>query len=81
LLIGRSYSAAIERRKTKKAEEENDDFYLQRVAPQIMKSQMDAWLSEARSVNSGTDAALRTLVDVHGHTTQLCRFRLSSGLI
>jgi hypothetical protein len=44
-LIGRSYSAAIERRKNKsKFSEINDNFYTDKVAPCIKKSEIDAQL-------------------------------------
>ena len=46
-IIGRSYAAAIERRKPK-ANDTNDDFYLDKVGPQIMASKIDNWINEAK---------------------------------
>lgn len=71
LLIGRVYAAAIERRTTKQDEDENDSFYVEEVAPALRDSEIDIWLTEARSVMPGTPVALATLVKVHGMTTAL----------
>lgn len=43
LLIGRTYAAAIERRKN--AVEDSDDFYTVNVVDKIKKSKLDIWLS------------------------------------
>jgi hypothetical protein len=71
LLIGRAYSAAIERRKNKKQGEGSDDFYFEKVGPMLQKSQIDRWIAEARASRLGTRPALATLVKVHGLTTDL----------
>jgi hypothetical protein len=78
LLIGRAYSAAIERRKNKKPDEDTDTFYLERVGPILRKSKIDRWIAEARASRPGTRPALATLVKVHGLTTDL--FYNISGL-
>lgn len=70
-LIGRSYAAAIERRRNKS--DGNDNFYVDKVAPAIRRSSIDAWLKQATS-----DGSLTTLLDVHHKTTQL--FSDISGL-
>jgi len=42
-LIGRSYAAAIERRKNTGSSQFNgDDFYIEKVAPEIKRSEIDA---------------------------------------
>jgi hypothetical protein len=49
-LIGRSYSAAIERRKNKANPNANaDTFYENEVAPKIRNSEIDGWFDELRS--------------------------------
>jgi len=75
-LIGRSYAAAIERRRTKS--DTNDDFYVEVVGPEIVASDLDEWISEAKQYNSPSDKSLPTLLKVHHETTQL--FSSISGL-
>jgi len=43
-LIGRSYSAALERRKNKKEESAGDLFYEDIVVPKILEEDVDSWL-------------------------------------
>jgi len=75
-LIGRSYAAAIERRREKS--EANDDFYVNVVGPKIVESELDTWLVKARSTEPGAGAALGTLLEVHAKVTDL--FTQISGL-
>ena len=58
-LIGRSYAAAIERRRERS--DENDDFYVEKVAPAIIGSNIDNWISDVSvhgriSIGSKTSA-------------------------
>jgi hypothetical protein len=76
LLIGRVYAAAIERRRSKN--ETNDEFYRSKVAPEIIKSGLDRWIGEAKSVTPGSVEAIGVMVRVHGLTTAL--FNQISGL-
>jgi len=71
LLIGRAYSAAIERRKNKKRGEGTDNFYVETVGPMLRRSKIDRWIDEARTSRPGTPSALETLVRVHGLVTDL----------
>ena len=48
-LIGRSYAAAIERRKNKTTDSEGDFFYEETVAPKIKNSEIDKWFEEIRT--------------------------------
>jgi hypothetical protein len=75
-LIGRSYAAAIERRKGKS--EANDDFYVDVVAPMIVNSQIDTWLADARMHEKPSEMSLETILRVHHATVNL--FREISGL-
>jgi hypothetical protein len=72
-LIGRSYSAAIERRKNKTADLEGDFFYENTVAPKIKDSEIDSWFEAVRN-NSTPEMAVET----HGKLTNL--FQDISGL-
>ncbi len=78
LLIGRVYAAAIERRKNKQDDDQNDAFYIHTVAPTIQASQIDEWLYHARSVEPGTKESFTTLVNAHNNVTEL--FNKISGL-
>ncbi|MCC8996063.1 MAG: hypothetical protein LM517_03180 [Nitrosomonas sp.] len=75
-LIGRSYAAAIERRKNKS--DENDNFYVNAVAPAVIASSIDEWLKQARQHDKPSINSLTTLLQVHHRTTQL--FNDISGL-
>jgi hypothetical protein len=48
-LIGRSYAAAIERRKNKSSDAPGDMFYETIIAPKIRNSEIDGWLSLLKS--------------------------------
>jgi len=61
LLIGRTYAAAIERRKN--AEETSDDFYEVTVVEKIKKSNIDNWLSSLP--NQILDPWLGAVITVH----------------
>ncbi len=71
MLIGRSHAAAIERRRPKAGKQKNDRFYVNTVAPKIMRSPIDDWLHNARAAIPGTPKAFRTMIEVHGQTTAL----------
>ena len=77
-LIGRSYAAAIERRLEKPANEENDNFYLGKVAPAIRDSNIDDWLTCARIASVNDSERTKVLLSVHNETTRL--FKKISGL-
>ncbi len=68
-LIGRSYAAAIERRRDKS--ETNDDFYVDVVAPMIVNSQIDSWLADARVHEKPSEKSLEIMLRVHHETMSL----------
>jgi hypothetical protein len=78
LLIGRAYAAAIERRRNKEDDHENDRFYIDTVAPAIRTSAVDSWLHQARTATPATPDGLQAMVEVHGKVTGL--FSEISGL-
>lgn len=63
-LIGRSYSAAIERR-NKKYSLDNEDFYKERVAPKIKSSNIDTWFKHLKDHNSVNLENLTQLLEIH----------------
>ncbi len=71
LLIGRVYAAAIERRRNREDDHENDRFYIDTVAPTIRASAIDKWLHQARTARPATPTGIKTSVEVHGLVTEL----------
>lgn len=76
LLIGRVYSAAIERRKN--VENSSSMFYRREVAPRIRKSKIDVWLNTLRDFDHPTSENCSQIIAVHKKVTDL--FREISGL-
>lgn len=77
-LIGRAYAAAVERRRTKdKAGEDNDEFYRKKVAPALMRSEIDDRLRSLRRFD-GVERCVGEVIECHGYLTGV--FRRVSGL-
>lgn len=70
-LIGRSYAAAIERRK--KAKEYNDTFYTEVVGPTIMKSEIDKWVEALSKFSFPTLDNIENILTVHGSLMKLIK--------
>ena len=68
-LIGRSYSAAIERRKNKVAI--NDNFYEDTVAPAFSNSLIDSYLKTLKNQEKLTIENLPMVLETHNYLTQL----------
>lgn len=66
LFIGRIYAAAIERRKNKKqTDNNNDNFYIDQVAPTFRNSQLDKQLSQLKSLKKLSAANLQQVLETH----------------
>ena len=76
-LIGRSYSAAIERRKNK-GDVDGDDFYEKIVGPKLSESNIDTLLSDLPDKPADPVANVAQGVRIHKKTTDL--FRDISGM-
>lgn len=63
-LIGRAYSAAIERFRYRKPDIINDDFYKQ-MSEDLSNSRLDEKLQELRSVQSITKESIHNILSVH----------------
>jgi hypothetical protein len=72
-LIGRSYAAAIERRKNKASNSEGDKFYEEIVVPKIKYSEVDKWFAIIRE-----NPIPGVAIEIHGKLTKL--FSDISGL-
>ena len=68
-LIGRAYSAAIERRRNK--ETINDNFYIGKVAPAFKNSMIDSFLVDLKKHNELTIDNLPLILNAHNYLTQL----------
>lgn len=78
-IIGRSYAAAIERRKnTKDTVFDGNDFYTEKVAPEILKSGIDSWLHSLKGYDTISESNIATILLVHRQVTDL--FLTISGL-
>jgi hypothetical protein len=79
-LIGRSYAAAIERRRHTKEEifDSADSFYVKKVAPMILKSDIDTWLYSLKDISTELEKNLGIILKVHLQVTVL--FYSISGL-
>jgi len=75
-LIGRSYAAAIERRRSK--EDQNDNFYTETVAPKIICSDIDKWIKSAAVHGVVSEKSFDVVLAAHASVTQL--FNEISGL-
>ena len=71
LLIGRSYAAAIERRKN--AKESNDDFYYNKVAPQILSNskKLDSLIITLRQSKNTIEEDLSIILKTHNFLTSI----------
>lgn len=69
LFIGRIYSAAIERRKNK--EEKNDYFYVKKVAPKLINSELDFLLSTLNKERDINEKNILNILKVHSYLTDL----------
>lgn len=69
-LIGRAYAAAIERRKTK-GEEINDDFYIKTAAPKFRHSHLDKYLFELRQYKELSENCIMHVLETHKYLVDL----------
>lgn len=71
-LIGRSYAAAIERRKNAELTDSGDDFYFNDVAPKMLNigTELDARISELKKYDSINEANLKDVIETHSFLTE-----------
>ena len=72
LFIGRIYAAAVERRKNKE-NDLNDNFYIDTVAPTFRKSQLDKYLIELKKLSNLTVANIQVVLQTHYYLTLTLR--------
>lgn len=68
-LIGRAYSAAVERRKNKK--QNNDSFYTEKIVPLFKEAQLDNKLRIFRGMKRPSEDNLRKILEIHRELTEL----------
>jgi hypothetical protein len=71
ILIGRSYAAAIERRKIKRGRNSGDRFFTNIVVPEIRKSDIDKWLKSLSELRRPTPSNAEKILAVHGKVLNL----------
>jgi hypothetical protein len=70
ILIGRSYAAAIERRKIVR-KISSDRFFTHKVVPKIIKSGIDKWLKSLSTLRKPTASNAEKILAVHGEVLNL----------
>jgi hypothetical protein len=70
MIIGRTYAAAIERRKNKNAMETGDDFYM-RVAKILIGSKIDELINNLKKFNDFNEESIKEIVIVHTYLVGL----------
>ncbi len=70
LMIGRIYSAAIERRKNK-GSEKNDQFYVNMVGPKFKNSKIDFYLNNLKKINKLSENTILEILETHLYLTNL----------
>jgi len=78
-IIGRSYAAAIERRKNSE-DDINDDFYIEKVVPKIRESNIDTFINQCMKTRQREDALIahKKLTDLFFELTDLNKRSLAS---
>ncbi|MBM1107329.1 hypothetical protein JQC67_14335 [Aurantibacter crassamenti] len=71
ILIGRAYAAAIERRKNKT--EENNNFYIDKVAPMIKNSKLDVFIGELKLETEVNEKNIADILKLHLYLTELIK--------
>lgn len=71
LFIGRIYAASIERRRNKNDSEINDNFYINTVAPKIMKSDLDYGLMKLSPEQKISDDNIYAILKLHKYLSDL----------
>ena len=77
-IIGRTYSASIERRKIKLNKTPTDDFYEKIVAPVIIRSHIDKWLSSVKRYKTINKNRLPCIMEIHSNLMKV--FKKISGM-
>jgi len=70
-LIGRSYAAAIERRKNKT--NINDNFYINSVAPSFKNSELDEYLNSIKEENEIKVENIKKILKIHNYLIQVIK--------
>lgn len=70
-LIGRSYAAAIERRRNKAGI--NDDFYTEVVAPAFKNSKLDSYLNDLKQCEEITNENIERILLTHNYLMQVIK--------
>lgn len=72
LFIGRIYAAAVERRRNKK-DDINDNFYIDTIVPTLKESKLDDLLNELSTFKQLTIDCISPILHVHSYLTKLLK--------
>ena len=72
LFIGRIYAAAVERRRNKK-DEINDDFYIKTIIPTFKKSELDRHLEKLKNFDKITISNIPDILEAHHYLTSILK--------
>lgn len=67
ILIGRTYAASIERRKTKVKGESTEFFFREKVIPVLMESDLDKRLRKLKSMKEDSKIRVNLILETHGY--------------
>jgi hypothetical protein len=68
LFIGRIYASAVERRRNKK-DEINDNFYIDTIAPTFINSKLDTYLDKLKSIKNLNIGNIKEILQTHYYLT------------
>lgn len=71
ILIGRTYAASVERRKTKENGETTENFYKEKVIPAMINSRLDLNLKKLRSMKEDSKKRVNLVLETHGYLTSI----------
>jgi hypothetical protein len=78
-IIGRTYAAAIERRKAIEAAFVGDKYYTHNVVPKILNSELDKYINELRNVPPFSESSISQSLQTHKYLTNLFKSISESG--
>lgn len=76
LFIGRIYAAAVERRKNK-ANDINDNFYIKTIAPTFSKSELDNKLHELKDLKTIEIKNIKSVLQTHYYLTNTLLYKIT----
>ena len=70
-LIGRAYAAAIERRRTKEENKEDNHEYYKKAIKQIKESEIDKWILDLSRIKGSNESCYTEIIETHQKVLKL----------